>query len=345
MSEFKNFEQLADAVTQSDTVMMVENFMRTLNDNRYLWDAEDIRQSFQGTVHAASKSIVFRSGRERDIAAAMGELKCFWRWEAGVAGDDLYSLVEWVMRKAGFTTLGRVMLTLLPPGARIGWHQDEGAYATHYDRVHLCIEGQRGDNLFYCGDEVFQPGVGELFWFNHKIRHSVHNNGTTNRSHLIVDGTSEKLRERRGLYFQRETYQEATQDIHPLLYKHWREIAHYQDIPLEPDWERYQDMDQRGLLRVYTARQGITMIGYAIFFIGRNMHYNFVQASQDILFVAIDHRKGRLGVNLIRYAEKRLKEEGVQVVIHHAKTTNSVGRLLEAMGYEEIDRLYIKRLT
>jgi hypothetical protein len=43
--------------------------------------------------------------------------------------------------------------------------------------------------------------------------------------------------------FQREQIQNLWPEITPLTEKHWREIAHYQDIELQPDMATYNRME------------------------------------------------------------------------------------------------------
>jgi GNAT superfamily N-acetyltransferase len=47
---------------------------------------------------------------------------------------------------------------------------------------------------------------------------------------------------------------ELWDEITPLLQQHWLEIAHYQDIPLNPDREGYLKCEEAGVLRCFTAR-------------------------------------------------------------------------------------------
>jgi hypothetical protein len=130
----------------------------------------------------------------------------------------------------------------------------------------------------------------------------------------------------------------------PLLESHWREITHYADIPLDPDKDMYNQMEEIGALRCFTARAQGRLVGYAVFFIRHNLHYrSSLQAMQDVLFVLPEHR-ARLGVKLIRESERLLTSAGVQVLYHHVKRTNKVGELLVRMGYELIDEIYGKRL-
>lgn len=322
----------------------VDALRASLDAYPFLWDMETGRQAYPGSAHTIAKSILLRWGHERNPAAAMRELACHWRPEYLHLHKSLAGMIAWIESVTQSQGLGRVMLTKIPPGGRISEHQDEGRYADLYERVHLCIDATVGQNHFYVGRDHFSPNPGELWWFNHKQVHSVHNNGIIPRIHLIVDVLSQPLRQKRGIYYQMECSQDVNAEIHPLLARHWKEIAKYPDIPLKPDWIKYQRIEDSGNLRIYTARDCGCLVGYALFLVDRGLHYDVRMANQDILFLLPEYRKGRVGVNLIRYAERRLKADGVDMIAHHVKTTNHVGRLLEAMGYEEVDRIFMKRL-
>lgn len=141
---------------------------------------------------------------------------------------------------------------------------------------------------------------------------------------------------------QRELIADMLEEAKPLTQAHWREIAHYPDIELQPDWEFYRTSPA---LRCYTAREDGALIGYAVFGVGRNKHYmGSLQAVQDIAFVHPEHR-GTAGVRMLRFAEQELRREGCQVVYHHTKKSHPLmALLLQRMGYEEVDVIYAKRL-
>ena len=137
--------------------------------------------------------------------------------------------------------------------------------------------------------------------------------------------------------------------IEQLLERHWQEVAFYKDIPLEPDWELYQVTESIGRLRIFTARIRGELVGYAAFLLNRNPHYKSSwQASQDVLFVAPEHRNGRIGAHLILFAERRLRMEKppVQVTYQHSKASEEldIGPLLDRLGYELVDSIWAKRL-
>ena len=146
--------------------------------------------------------------------------------------------------------------------------------------------------------------------------------------------------------YQRERARDLWADINPLLQVHWREIATYEDIPLDPDVDRYNAMDDAGAMRCYTARAEGALIGYAVFSLATNMHYrSSAIAVQDVLFVLPEHRKTRAGLGLIRYTERELKKEGVILILQHEKIANpELGVILERLGYEALETIRGKRL-
>lgn len=143
--------------------------------------------------------------------------------------------------------------------------------------------------------------------------------------------------------FAREQASDVVHEIKPLLEAHWREIAHFDDIPLEPDWQFYMAAKT---LRVFTARDDGRLVGYGIFFISPNRHYlSSIQAVQDILFISPEYRGRTVGPRLIAFCDEQLMLEGAQAVYHHVKPAKlDFGPLLLRMGYEFTDAVYAKRL-
>jgi GNAT superfamily N-acetyltransferase len=309
-----------------------------------LWLAETGRQNYAGSAHRESQAIFLRWCKEKSVAAAFTDIEAVdcpaaekLMPEAGQVFDAALNAI------ADAEYPGRSMITRLAPWGRVYPHSDEGAYAEHYDRFHLCLSADEG-SVFNVGSESFTAKPGELWWFNHKREHSVENKGAVDRVHMIIDAVSPSHRARRGVYYQREAAQFLWEEGWPLGLKHWAEIAHYKDIPMAPDVDTYNRLEAAGALRCFTVRDSGKLIGYAAFMVQRHLHYDIKYAAQDVLFVDEAHRAGRTGYKLIRFSEERLRAEGVALVTQHVKKTNNVGRLLERMGYEEVDAVYAKRL-
>ena len=134
------------------------------------------------------------------------------------------------------------------------------------------------------------------------------------------------------------------EEIKPLLQEHYEEIARHQDkIKLNPNYDTYRSMDEAGLLHVITVRDDGVLVGYFICVVMPNLHYqDCLCAVNDILFVGKPYRKGLLAFKMLKYAEKTLRERGVDKVLINMKLAHDFGPLLERLGYVEIERVFEK---
>lgn len=146
------------------------------------------------------------------------------------------------------------------------------------------------------------------------------------------------------MIYRLEAFETAYRDAKPLVLAHYKEIAHYQDIQLNPDEEKYQNLENLGMLKTFTARtEDGELLGYQCFVIVKNMHYkDSVQALEDVLFVS-KNRRG-FGHRFIKWSDEQLRAMGVQVVYRHVKKAHNHGRILERFGYENVDLIFAKRL-
>ncbi len=146
------------------------------------------------------------------------------------------------------------------------------------------------------------------------------------------------------MIYREEKFKDIITELRPLLIKHYEEIAHYQDIPLVADDEKYVKLTDMGVYRLFTARTEVgELTGYQGFMISHNIHYSSsLQAVEDVLFV-FGPRRG-FGAAFIRYGDDELKKSGVQVVYRHVKVKHNHGKILTRDGYEQIDLIFGKRL-
>ena len=64
---------------------------------------------------------------------------------------------------------------------------------------------------------------------------------------------------------ERESLTNCRYDIEPLLFEHWQEVAANQElIKLNPDWEKYAELDRAGKLVAMIAREQRIFIGYIV---------------------------------------------------------------------------------
>lgn len=146
--------------------------------------------------------------------------------------------------------------------------------------------------------------------------------------------------------YQREKFADVYDEARPLLERHWREIAHYQDIALDPDVDGYLTIENAGCLRVFTARLDGALIGYVAFFVRPSMHSRTSpQALQDVLFLDPAHRHGRTGIGLIKFCDDELRDEGVHVAYQSVSARKDFGPVLARLGYQPIETTYARRLN
>jgi GNAT superfamily N-acetyltransferase len=132
------------------------------------------------------------------------------------------------------------------------------------------------------------------------------------------------------------------QNIFPL---HYDELCVTKDFPLDPDYDQYKRINDAKLLACVTCRCDDELIGYIVFFLQPHIHYRTcLTAFEDMYFVKPEYRKGRLGIRLFQYAEKVLKEIGINRIILHTKVHLDNSRLFEYLGYKNSDKIYTKLL-
>jgi len=144
--------------------------------------------------------------------------------------------------------------------------------------------------------------------------------------------------------YKEETYDDVIDEIKPLLDFHYKEIAMDQDvIKLNPDYFAYKSMNQRGMIRIITAREDGVLIGYCICVVKPHLHYvDSMTAHNDIFYIKPSHRLGMTGVKLFKRTEEIMKQYGVQRIIMNVKRNNDVGAIFERLGYKETERVFTK---
>lgn len=148
--------------------------------------------------------------------------------------------------------------------------------------------------------------------------------------------------------FARESVASVRDDIELLLHEHYAEVSHHPDIPPGCDYAKYEQAEKVGVLRIYTMRVGGMLAGYEIFTIAFSLHYkSSLQARMDTLFVHPGYRKGLDGYRFLKWVDREIEKEGVQICYQHDKILPDgrldLGPLFERMGYAEIYRVYWKR--
>lgn len=143
---------------------------------------------------------------------------------------------------------------------------------------------------------------------------------------------------------KQEFYDDVAEDMKSLIEAHWDEIALNKDkIKLNPDWDKYKQLEGLGNLKIFTVRNDSDLVGYFICTVGSNLHYkDHTFAVNDVLFLHKDYRKGLTGAKLIKFAEKCLREDGVSVLVINTKVHQPFDKLMEFLGFNLTERVYSK---
>lgn len=150
--------------------------------------------------------------------------------------------------------------------------------------------------------------------------------------------------------FQKESISAVKDEVMPLLLQHWEEIAlNKAAVPLDPRWDMYEVLEEKGNFLAVTARCDNKIIGYAAYFITLNFHYkSLIVGESDIFYLAKPYRKGMTGVRLLQAAENELLSSGVNFIVNktkiHFRNENNadVGGLFTHLGYKHIENIYSK---
>lgn len=133
---------------------------------------------------------------------------------------------------------------------------------------------------------------------------------------------------------------------HGLLEQHWDEVATDKRLMvLDPDWVRYQELEDAGAILALTVLVGTEVVGYSVNLIHSHIHYRSLKLCQnDVLFVTPAARKKRVGLALIHETELLARERGCHVVLMHCKPGTAMDVLMPRLGYRVQDIVYLREI-
>lgn len=146
------------------------------------------------------------------------------------------------------------------------------------------------------------------------------------------------------LSIQVENFGDVIGEAQPLLKRHWEEIAlDKESVPLDPDWQRYANMEAQGQLSVVTVRVKGELVGYSCMIVMPGLHYRqTLHAVMDIFYIAPEYRGHFGGIRLFKRVEAELKRRGVRRIFVGSKLHKDSSRLFTALGYWPIEQWFSK---
>jgi hypothetical protein len=190
-NKFFNFRKIAENID-------VSALIKKLDEHPELWHENTLRQNYPGSAHKDTECILVRWTKEVTLDAAFNDLKVVHMPGMEIFHHSMDEIATQIIKPLGDLKTGRVIMAKLKPDGLISPHIDEGPYADAFERFHICLKSEPG-NQFYvetspgCGEFVYMK-PGELWWFNHKAMHTVYNGSETDRIHLIIDAKAPKFR-------------------------------------------------------------------------------------------------------------------------------------------------------
>lgn len=150
-----------------------------------------------------------------------------------------------------------------------------------------------------------------------------------------------------GVEFHVEPFSRWRHEAEPLFRAHWEEIArHREQVALDPDWARYQALEDASTLLAVTMRQAWKLAGYATFLVAPHLHYRqIVVGSQDMIYVAPEFRRGGFGYcALLRFCDAELARRGVNLAIQRDKGAHPLDAVYRRLHYAPVERVHEKVL-
>lgn len=121
--------------------------------------------------------------------------------------------------------------------------------------------------------------------------------------------------------------------------------AEFHGHTFDPDLERYQRLEAAGALVCVGAFQDGELIGYSFNALSTHTHYRTVLvAHNDLLYLQPEHRRGAVGLHLMRATRDALQARGVRHLLWYAKPETSLDRLLQRTGKQVHEIMYSEDL-
>ena len=157
---------------------------------------------------------------------------------------------------------------------------------------------------------------------------------------------------KKNIEFVVDKWENCKEKMRWLWNMHWEEVALNKNcIPLNIDEEVFDNLDKQNSLHILLVKDDDKVVGYYIAILRKHLHYaHSLTAFTDAYYLHPNYRKGFNGVNLFKYAEKTLKEAGVERIIMQTKLNREnnkkldKGIIFKKLGFIKAEVVYTKTL-
>ena len=138
--------------------------------------------------------------------------------------------------------------------------------------------------------------------------------------------------------FQEETLSQIRgKELEDMLKLHSEELTKF-SVSLNPDWGRYQQIENMNALHIVTVRDNEKLIGYYVSIITTHHHYrDALIAENDVHYILPEYRKGWLGYKFLKQAIQFLKDRNVNIILHTMKADHSYLPITKRLGFKLTD--------
>lgn len=130
-----------------------------------------------------------------------------------------------------------------------------------------------------------------------------------------------------------------------LAHSHWNECErHLQPAGVKVNVEALKALEEVGALLALGVFDDERLVGYCVLILSPHLHYDITTATVDLLFLAEEYRRGRVGLEMIERANALAKERGAEGVTWAAKPDSTLDHILQRLYGEPVDKLYYARV-
>lgn len=179
----------------------VAPLLASLQRQPELWSEYTFRQRFIGNTNRDTETVFLRYTKGRALRDIYLEADEASDWPAFEKLPEARDLLARFCELLEPQKIGRMFIVALRPGGKVLPHEDVGMYSDRFERFHIPLQSDDGNEFFCQSSESITESVfmrpGELWWFNHKKLHWVVNGSARDRLHLIVDAVCPQYRKER----------------------------------------------------------------------------------------------------------------------------------------------------
>ncbi len=144
--------------------------------------------------------------------------------------------------------------------------------------------------------------------------------------------------------FNTESLKDIKEEMAPFLDNNHQESGTYPDMALRVQWENYFALEELDICKTFTMRDDGKLVGYSIFIVSSHSHYQEnIFALNDVVYIDPESR-GSDTIDFFNYCETELLVAGAQVISYNMPTSDSMKRLMTAIGHEHVESTYMKRI-